>query len=275
MSQPLVTVLIPHYKTLDLIKLCLHLLSKYTDLDKISIIVTDNYSNDESLNYLRNIKGITLLERAAFADDTPVLAHARALDMALALVTTPYVLSIHTDTLIKNEKWLDFLLNFIEGKPTVAGVGSWKLENKRFYQQLAKAIEWSFKLCWNLFSRKKKNKKEERYLRSHCALYRMDLIRQYNLTFSQGNITAGKVMHQKLVEAKLKMIFISPKKLGRYMEHANHATAVLNPQLGSRPKTIRQGQKRLAKIFKHYEAENLLHHKTCSTSKLLNKIKEL
>ena len=102
MPDPIVTALIPNYKTLKVTKLCLRLLRKYTDPKKISIIVIDNDSQDESLKYLKSLKYITLIERKKKQDDTPSLSHARALDLALEKVTTPYVLSMHTDTFVKH-----------------------------------------------------------------------------------------------------------------------------------------------------------------------------
>ena len=136
--EPIVTILIPNYKTLNLTKLCLHLLKQNTDLNKIHIIAIDNHSQDESLDYLRSLDWITLIERAPETDDTPPLSHSRALDLALQNITTPYVLSMHTDTFVKNEKWLDFLLNEINKDSNIAAVGSWKLEQKSWTHRVAK-----------------------------------------------------------------------------------------------------------------------------------------
>ncbi len=105
------------------------------------VIVMDNDSQDDSLDYLRTLPWIELIERKAIPGETPVQSHSRALDMALEQVDTPYVLSIHTDTLIKNPKWLEFLISQMEDDPTIAGVGSWKLESKPFWRQVLKNME--------------------------------------------------------------------------------------------------------------------------------------
>ena len=117
MSNPVVTALIPNYKTLKVTKLCLRLLRKYTDPQKINIIVIDNDSRDNSLEYLKSLKYITLIERKKRRDDTPSLSHARALDLALEKVTTPYVLVMHTDTFVKNPDWLDVLMVEMKKEP--------------------------------------------------------------------------------------------------------------------------------------------------------------
>jgi len=47
--KKLVTILIPNYKTPELTKLCLRLIRKHTDSDKIHVIVIENDSNDSSI----------------------------------------------------------------------------------------------------------------------------------------------------------------------------------------------------------------------------------
>lgn len=261
--KPLVTILIPNYKTLELTKLCLRLLRKYTPTNLAHFIVIDNDSQDASLVYLRSIKWIELIERSAIPGETPPLAHSRALDLALAKVNTPYMLSIHTDTLVKRAGWLEFLLDKIQSNNKLAGVGSWKLESKTSFKRLTKYIERRIQSCYYQLINKTDHALEGQgknyyYLRSHCALYRMDLIKQLNLTFSDQKEVAGKVMHQKLINAGYEMLFLPSDILGQYVDHINHATMILNPELGARTKTITQGKNRLAQRLKQVNAEEIL-----------------
>ena len=110
-SKKQVTILVPNYKTLEITKICMRLLRKYTNFDQVEVIAIDNNSQDASVEYLRSLPWIKLIERMPEADDTVPLSHSRALDLALAQVNTPYVLSIHTDTFVKRANWLDLLLN--------------------------------------------------------------------------------------------------------------------------------------------------------------------
>ena len=129
-GQSRVTILIPNYKTPEITKLCLRLIRKHTNPNRIRVLVIDNDSRDASTDYLRSLSWIDLIERRPAADDTPSLSHSRALDLALAQVKTPFVLSFHTDTFVRDDGWLDFLLGRIKKDPNIAGVGSWKLENQ-------------------------------------------------------------------------------------------------------------------------------------------------
>ena len=262
MDNPLVTILIPNYRTLKLTKLCLRLLKKHTDLSKINVIVIDNDSQDESVEYLRTLDWITLIERKPEEDDTPPLSHCRALDMGLSQVTTPYFLSIHTDTFVTDPQWLDVLLKEIEKSPAVGGVGSWKLESKPAWKRFLKTLEsyWQ-RFYFKLIGKQHKIAgagKNYYFLRSHCALYRKDLFDDFGLTFSEGNECAGKLVHKALVDKGYQMVFLESEYLSKYMDHLNHATLILNPELGSKKKTIDKGLKRIKWKLASLNAEKIL-----------------
>ena len=263
MSNPEVTILLPNYKTPEITKICLRLLRKYTDTSRIHVIAIDNASGDASLDYLRSLRWIELVERPKYDDETPSLSHSHALDEAMEKVNTPYVLSMHTDTFVRRCDWLDFLLDKIKADENIAGIGSWKLEVKPLYKLILKRIEYKWQSFYFPLIGKGYGKLEGKgnnflYLRSHCALYRTDLIRKYNLKFSQENDTAGKIMHKKLVEQGHEMQFITSEKLIDYMVHLNHATMLINPELGVRKHKRVKGLKRIKKIFAELEAEKML-----------------
>jgi hypothetical protein len=262
-KKALVSILIPNYKTPELTRLCLRLIRKHTDADKIRVIVIDNDSNDESLAYLRSLSWITLIERKPIPGEGAISSHSRALDLGLEQVTTPYVLSIHTDTLIRNPLWLDFLLSHIGKRPTIGGVGSWKLEAKSLWQKTLKTVERKVQLAFHHLTGNEAHGingagKNYYYLRSHCAMYRVDAIRKFNLHFSGGDMVAGKDMHHQLVYAGYEMIFLPSSVLVNYLEHINHATTVLNPELGTRGKSIDKGLRRIEESLKRMNGEGIL-----------------
>ncbi len=247
-----VSILIVNYQTPQLTKLCLRLIKKNTPLEQVKVIVVDNGSKDESLEYLRSLAWIELIERAPIPHEPVHLSHAHALDLALAKVDTPYVLSLHTDTFVHHPHWLTYLLSFFTRNPQLAGVGSWKLERKPRSTQALKKIENFFQKIFYSLIKKQKHALEGIgenyfYLRSHCALYRMDLIKKYGLSFAQNEDIAGKIMHKSLIDAGHEMYFIDSKELLHYLDHVNHGTMILNPHLGASKRTIQQGYKRLVK----------------------------
>lgn len=300
-----VTIIVPHYKTLQLTKLCLRLLRQYTEKDLAKVLVVDNGSKDESTEYLRSLKWIDLLIREPDKTDTPALSHSRALDTAMEKVDTPYVLVIHTDTLVKRPDWLPFLLSHIENKPSVAGVGSWKLEFKPWYKRILKSIEGFFQRLLHNASNKAGRfsqqstgltRKDEmrgacerttgvyndihedceracnkagrfyrqsrQYLRSHCALYRTELLKKYNLSFAGKDIVAGKSLHHALAAQGYDMRFLTSEELIPYICHVNHATMALNPELGIQKNSMQKGLKRIKKTLNDLNAESILNNNT-------------
>lgn len=265
-KKPLVTILIPNYKTLELTTLCLRLIRKFTDQNKIEVIVIDNDSRDASLDYLRRLAWIKLIERSAIPDEGSISAHSRALDRGLQEVRTPYVLSIHTDTLIRHPHWLEFLIGEIEKRPTIAGVGSWKLESKPLWKQALKSVERNAQRAFYHLTGQQNEMEGSGnnyyYLRSHCALYRMDLIHKLNLHFSDEDRVAGKAMHKRLIDAGYEMIFLPSGILGNYLDHINHATSILNPELSLRMRSVSKGMQRIQQTMSRMNDEGILFDKS-------------
>lgn len=268
----LVTILIPHYKTLELTKLCLRSLRKFTDFEQVKVIVLDNGSKDESTEYLRSIKWITFVEREPVAGDPGAITHCKSLDEGVALTDTPYVLSFHTDTIVVSPDWLNFLLHSIKETPYIAGVGSWKLEHKSTIRRAAKGLErfWQTKIWFPLFAKNKAQKvagfgKNHYFLRSHCALYDTKLFKEHTNGFDDGEGTAGKGPHKQLEDAGYKMVFLPSEDLSKYIRHINHATMVLNPGIagkgsGSKKQYARVMSEMKALNYKDILNQNQLDH---------------
>ena len=245
MSQaPILTIIVPNYKTPDLTKLCMRSLRKYTDCSRVKIIAVDNDSNDGSLEYLRSLKWITLIERK-HDGESGVEMHAKALDMIMEMVDTPLVLVIHTDTIMISDQWLDFMLSKIYADERIAGVGSWKLETVSPLKLFFKKFETEIR---RLLGRRILDR--EHYFRSHCAMYKSDCVRETNGFYD--NKSAGVTMFRILREKGYLLPFIESEELSRYIRHLNHATAILNPTVQARksanPEKLKQLQKELAKL---------------------------
>ncbi len=240
------TIIVPNYRTPELTKLCMRLLRKNTDFARTHVIAIDNDSRDASTEYLRKLNWIEFMERPAVPGEKPLEMHALALDMALERVTTPLVLIIHTDTLLLEPGWLDFLLGELGDDPQCAGVGSWKLEIPSWHKRLLKWLE-SFFL----------RKKEFRYLRSHCALYRTELLRLHTGGFFDGE-SAGRALHRKLEKAGFHFKFIEPRPLLRYMRHLDHATMILNPEIAGRKTGTPRARERVRRELNHLDFQRIL-----------------
>ena len=81
-SKGKAAICIANYKTFDFTKLCLRSIRKFTKYP-YEVIVIDNASNDESLDYLKSLDWIRLIERDTKNDESGGHSHALALQLGL------------------------------------------------------------------------------------------------------------------------------------------------------------------------------------------------
>jgi len=253
--KPDVSIIIPHYKTFDLVRLCLRSIRRYTET-AYEVVVVDNDSGDEaSLQYLRRVKWIRLIERREGLSPNPSQSHKEAMDIGIAASAAPYVLSFHTDTIPIRRGWLGFLLRHILSGEKTAAVGSYKLEIKSPLGLFLKRVERRL----GLGTKKEAGTSENPlYIRSHCALYRREILDRLNLHFASDE-PAGRNIHFGLIEAGYEAKILPPQELLAYVVHLNHATMALHPQLGARKRTIRKGLARIKSFLARPEVERILN----------------
>ena len=106
------------------------------------------------------------------------------------------------------------------------------------WKAAGKAIEDGFRTMLG------KKRKEFRFLRSHCALYRTDLLKRFTKGFGDGEC-AGSSIQKHLLAAGYELEFLPVCELSRYMAHLNHATMILNPKLTGRRTTSEKSFRKL------------------------------
>ena len=90
------TLLIPHYQTLDAIRLCLRSIRLYTQ-PLPRVLVLDNGSRDASREYLGALAWVECVDTGVPND--LVSAQAAALNLGVARVATPLFAVLHSDLL--------------------------------------------------------------------------------------------------------------------------------------------------------------------------------
>jgi hypothetical protein len=61
-----------------------------------------------------------------------------------------------------------------------------------------------------------------------------------------------------MLAAGYEMLFLNSGELGRYVDHLNHATMVLNPEFGSSEQMRKQGNKRIKDKLRGIDASGIL-----------------
>ena len=258
--QPLVSIIIPHFRTPDLIRLCLRSIRFYTRNTPFEVLVVDNDSQDEqSLKYLRGVDWIRLIERTSGVG-LKGKGHKEAIDIGIAQARGEYVLAFHSDSIPVRHDWLDWHLQQLLAEPDIGAVGTYKLELKPQWLLMLKELE---KLR---FWRQTRHDREE-YIRSHCALYRKKFLTECNLNYDDPESdVAGRAMHHGLVRHGYKAKLLSIGETLKRVVHLNHGTMVMLPELGARKGTIRKGLQRIHQFLNQpqvqaiYHDESLDHH---------------
>jgi Glycosyl transferase family 2 len=243
----LVSLVIPHYETPELVRLCLRAVRRYTTVP-FEALVIDNASTDgASLEYLRRVSWIRLIERPAdTVPDNGPGAHATALDLGLAEARGEFLLAMHTDTIPRREGWLKALLEPFAGDPKMAVVGADKLTapppaieavkrlvNGKTYRRLALQI-MGREVPPTLAAKRS-------HARSYCAVYRRQVLLDELLGFQPGPGTAaGEGLYHALLARGYHGRLLRASAMRQLVEHVVHATAYLSAGRGIRTGRVRR-----------------------------------
>jgi glycosyltransferase involved in cell wall biosynthesis len=258
------TICVVNYKTPDLIRLCLRSIRKFTKYP-YEVIVVDNNSMDESLEYLKRLRWIRLIERTTNKDPangSGGYAHAAALDLGLENCNTEFFVSMHSDAFVKKDNWLDDLIGYFGGDQTMACVGSGKLELSPRWRIALKKITDLRTFKRKLLRQPDTIGKFRCYNRTICCLYRTGILRQKQLSFLMDRdkgLTVGKKLYFELVDRGYKTVELPASIMGRYIIHLAHATQAFNPQeFTLRKKTIRKCNRMVEKVMSSELVQSIL-----------------
>jgi hypothetical protein len=249
------TICVVNYKTEELTKLCLRSIRKFTKAP-YKVVVVDNDSGDASLDYLRTLKWITLIERPGEMKGSGSWAHGTGLDKGLEICDTEFFMAMHSDTFVRREGWLGELLSRMS--PETACVGGGKLDLKPKWQVLLKRFTDVKKLKRKLTEKKRL----DFYIRTICALYRTKILHDENLTFAmnvEDGVTCGKQLYYELVDRKFPTEVVSEWKMAELLHHLAHATMVLNPEFTVRERTERKFKKKIERVMASPEIQSVLN----------------
>ncbi|MHC4990215.1 MAG: glycosyltransferase [Planctomycetota bacterium] len=264
-AAPEVTICVPHYQVQDLMRLCLRAIRRYTDAPTYEVIVVDNGSRDESLDWLRTLGWVNLVDRGESTPQNWIRAMNTALDMGLEQARGRYYLIMHSDTIVKREGWLARMVEMIESDPKIASAGSGKLEMRSGLNQLVRDATDTKRLrLWMrrtvLGDRDARQLEREPCPRDYCALYRTETLREHGLSFvGKGGYSAGETVYYDLKGLGYRSGLIPVPEMMSLMDHIAHATGAILPErkLNS-AHTFRKTQRRLQRLFRRTDVDELL-----------------
>lgn len=228
--KPAFDIVLVNYKTLDLTSNALNLLRKALTSHSANVWVVDNDSGDESTRYLQSLDWIHLIERIPTPGESGFMAHGCALDMVLEKSKAQYLLLMHTDTMIYDPRIFDLLLSKLQNDEMCFAAGCtdqiYRGELRIIWRFASRFIKHHFrrlKIALGLPSRPPKPFREV-YLKSFCALWNIETLRQHNLTFSMNEMIPGYAAQDRLMELGYKISYIPARKLFKYLDHIEAGT---------------------------------------------------
>jgi hypothetical protein len=257
--------------------ICLRSIRRHSNKYALQVIVVDNGSKDESLDYLRSLDWILLLERPEEVHTNWPWNVFTAWDYGLQYATGDFYITMHSDVFVKADDWLDPMLREINSGPTVAAAGAWKLhlENPAyaFQKRVTRYIVKRIKQMLGL--RKNVEWKIGHYPRDYCAMYRRNVILDNGLHFSpvkgaEGGLGTGGgySIAVQLWNAGFETRMVSTDEMRSKLIHIAHGTAAVREE-----KPLRYRRKQLKLETRAQKILNAAWIKELETDHSLDKAK--
>jgi glycosyltransferase involved in cell wall biosynthesis len=250
------SIALVNYKTPEVTKLCLDLLYKALDVNKIPIWVVDNDSKDESLAHLKSLNWINLLERKPILNEHGFMAHGRALDLILDHINTDYLLLIHTDTLIYDASIIKQMLQNLSRNNKAAAIGCLEQVNRTrlatIWRVVIRAIKYYFrriKVSLGIGTREPRLFYEI-YLKSFCTLWNVGIVKRHKMRFAMVERIPGYEMQDQLRKLGYEFLSIPPHQMFQYLDHIEAGTVSHVKGLAKNHKRVKNYQAIINKINK-------------------------
>lgn len=235
-TTPLISVCIPHWQVGDMMRICLRSLRQFSSGVDLEILVVDNGSRDESLDWLRSLPWIRLIERPDESPDNWPMNVFTAWDAGARVARGRYFVTMHSDVFIRQEGWLAPFLRELARNPQAAATGAWKLELEHpLYLWQKRVVGEAVSGLKRLVGRAGRHDEHQgRYPRDYCAMYSREILLRHNLTFcpEPGEITGGHAIARQLWQAGYETPVFPVWEMAQHLVHVTHASAAVAAKPG-------------------------------------------
>lgn len=156
--HPKISIVVLTFNALEYVKKCLESLQKYRP-ENCEIIVVDNGSNLETVEYLKGKKQDGLIDKLHLSNENNYFAKGNNIGVSLASGDSEYILLLNSDVEIISPGWLLPLINLAEprcivslgitGKPVLRPDGWCFLVDRKTYGDFGGLNEY-YKMNWGI-----------------------------------------------------------------------------------------------------------------------------
>lgn len=248
----MISIIIPHFRTEQYIRICLRSLRKYTYGD-YEVIVIDNNSSDDSIKYLRTLKWIKLIE-----NPTELIggqAHKEALDIGIKHASGDWLCFFHSDTIVLKQAWDMILMEMIKESNAVGlapgdrDINCFRPWVQRFSLQIREVIR---NTKYQLH-----RKPAIRKVMSFCFIIKADIIKNSGISFSSGKKDVICDFYKNILQDQYPFLLVGRKKLEPLLWHTSNITSILTGQL-TESRLIRKFDRKNHQLIRQQEIKKIL-----------------
>jgi glycosyltransferase involved in cell wall biosynthesis len=240
--QPTISIIIPQYKTFQVTQLCLRALKKFSTLN-IEVIVVDNNSADDSLEYLEKNKWIQLISNKEAAIGGA--GHKQALDIVIKAAKGDWILLFHSDTIVLKQGWDANLLNLVQQYPQVIGAisvvrdinpfASWRSKLFRRFKERQYAYHHTLDTSSNK-------------MMSYCFLIKRDFLLESGFNFELAEGDVADALYRNHIKNKQTFVLMGRSFLQNILWHTSNVSSILTGQMTD-IKSISKLNQKLSSLF--------------------------
>ncbi len=257
---PRISICIPHWQVEQYAKPCLRSIRQHSRDYDLEVIVIDNGSKDGSLDYLRSLDWIHLIERPEETSDNWPKNVFTAWDHGLKVATGEFYVTMHSDVFVRRDRWLDNMLAVFDRNERIAASGAWKLELEHpLYLWQKRVVGFATNRIKSALGLKTAESwKQKQYPRDYCAMYRTKTLRSHGLSFHcDGMKGGGFAIAKQIWDAGFDTGLVPVRTMADDVFHVAHGTAALRPE---KPLNHRRAQKKVENKVSDLFAEPWIQH---------------
>lgn len=250
-------ICIVNYNTRELTSACLKHILSVTQNDHCDIWVVDNGSTDGSVEMLESLPGIKLITRQPDQAEEGHTAHANAIDLVFNSTNKPYLVLMHTDTIIYSPRALDMLFTEMARHTKIGAVGCldqvYEGSLGSVLKKLKKGVSRKKKmLAFMLGLRDKPPSKNvpDVHIRSFFSIWNVGAMKNEGLCFNMGNMNPGYMAQNILTDRGYSFVALPPRLFFRDLDHLEAATVAQKNPYHFKHRKSKRFQKKLKEIIR-------------------------